>query len=63
MEEMVANTNTKQNEPDTIGYEWTINDDKTQCHIHERYAEAAQLSHTWQLLLTNMLGNQWHSEV
>lgn len=38
MEEMVATT--KQNEPHTIGYEWTINDDHTQCHIHERYADS-----------------------
>lgn len=44
MEEMV--TATQQNEPKTIGYEWTVNDDHTQCHIHERYADSdAALKH------------------
>jgi quinol monooxygenase YgiN len=36
---------TKENEPGTLAYEWTISDDNTKCHIHERYAnsEAALL--------------------
>ena len=38
MGEMVAAA--KKNEPDTIGYEWTVNDDNTHCHIHERYADS-----------------------
>ena len=38
MEEMVAAT--KKNEPNTIGYEWSINYDNTHCHIHERYLDS-----------------------
>jgi quinol monooxygenase YgiN len=38
MEEMVAAT--IKNEPETIGYEWTVSEDNRQCHIHERYADS-----------------------
>lgn len=38
MMEMVSAT--EENEPGTIGYEWTLSEDSTQCHIHERYADS-----------------------
>ena len=44
MEEMIAAT--EINEPGTICYEWTISNDNTQCHIHERYIDSyAAISH------------------
>lgn len=44
MEELVSAT--KENEPDTMAYEWTISDDNKICHIHERYADSkATLKH------------------
>jgi quinol monooxygenase YgiN len=38
MEELVNAT--KENEPDTMVYEWTISSDYKVCHIHERYADS-----------------------
>ncbi len=32
---------TQANEPDTLNYEWTINEDNTVCHIYERYTDSA----------------------
>lgn len=49
MKEMVAAT--KKNEPGTIGYEWTLTEDKSQCHIHERYSD----SHATVLHLTTFI--------
>lgn len=44
MQEMVDST--KENEPATLAYEWTISEDKTKCHIHERYTDSiATLNH------------------
>ena len=37
--EMVAAT--KENEPGALAYEYWLNDDKTVCHIYERYEDAA----------------------
>ncbi|MCB8945564.1 MAG: antibiotic biosynthesis monooxygenase [Ardenticatenaceae bacterium] len=39
MEEMVAAT--QANEPGALSYEWSVNDDKTVCHLYERYADSA----------------------
>lgn len=39
MKEMVEAT--KANEPDTLAYEWTMSEDATTCHIHERYTDSA----------------------
>lgn len=44
MSDMVAAT--KTNEPDALQYEWFINDDGSQCQIHETYKDdAAVLKH------------------
>ena len=44
MEEMVAAT--RDNEPDTLAYDWTISGDGAVCHILERYRNsAAVLTH------------------
>lgn len=44
MTEMVDAT--KENEPETMAYEWTINAENTKCHIHERYVDSkATLNH------------------
>jgi quinol monooxygenase YgiN len=32
---------TQANEPDTLAYEWHINDDGDSCHIYERYTDSA----------------------
>jgi len=32
--DLIAST---EKEPDTLGYEWNLNDDGTTCHIYERY--------------------------
>jgi quinol monooxygenase YgiN len=34
-------TNTKNNEPGTLAYEWFIDGGKTRCHIFERYQDSA----------------------
>lgn len=39
MEEMVAATRTE--EPGTLSYEWSVNEDKTICHLYERYSDSA----------------------
>ena len=39
MDEMVAAT--KADEPGALSYEWSANEDKTMCHIYERYADSA----------------------
>ena len=39
MQEMVAAT--KADEPGALAYEWFVSDDKTTCHIYERYADSA----------------------
>ena len=39
MEEMVRVT--RDDEPGTLNYEWFLNADGTECHIYERYADAA----------------------
>ena len=39
MDEMV--TATQANEPGALSYEWSTNDDKTMCHVYERYADPA----------------------
>jgi len=31
---------TKENEPGTMAYEWSISDDNAKCHIHERYVNS-----------------------
>lgn len=41
MQEMVSAT--EQNEPNALNYEWWINEEKTSCHIYERYANADAL--------------------
>jgi len=38
MKEMVAAT--ERNEPNTLNYEWTVSDDRTHCHIYERYRDS-----------------------
>jgi len=38
MEEMFEAT--KKNEPGVLNYEWWLNDDKTVCHIYERYEDS-----------------------
>ena len=44
MEEMVSNTHA--HEPGTVGYEWFMSADGTQCHLVERYADStAALTH------------------
>lgn len=39
MDEMVAAT--QANEPGTLSYEWSVNEDKTMCHLYERYSDSA----------------------
>lgn len=39
MAEMAAATET--NEPGTLDYEWSLNDEGTHCHLFERYADSA----------------------
>ena len=34
---------TQENEPGTLNYEWQVNDDMTECHILERYADSDAL--------------------
>lgn len=37
---------TEKNEPSTLAYEWTINEENTVCHIYERYLDSdSALSH------------------
>lgn len=31
---------TQQNEPNTLNYEWWVSDDKSACHIYERYTDS-----------------------
>jgi quinol monooxygenase YgiN len=38
MAEMIAAT---RQEPGCINYEWFINEDRTRCHLYERYADSA----------------------
>ena len=38
MTEMVANV--RDNEPNTMNYEWFLNGDKTECHLYERYTDS-----------------------
>lgn len=38
MVELVEST--KNNEPGTLAYEWTLNEDNNICHIHERYSDS-----------------------
>ena len=38
MHEMVDAT--KANEPNTLNYEWTISENRKNCHIYERYADS-----------------------
>lgn len=38
MPELVEST--EKNEPGTLAYEWTLNEDNTICHIHERYLDS-----------------------
>lgn len=38
MEELVSAT--KENEPNTLAYEWTLSKDEKVCHIHERYTDS-----------------------
>lgn len=40
MHEMVAST---ENEPGTLAYEWFLGEDRSTCHIYERYAGSAAL--------------------
>lgn len=41
--DLIAKT---QSEAGTLGYEWNLSEDKTVCHIYERYADAdALLAH------------------
>jgi quinol monooxygenase YgiN len=37
---MVELVESSMNEPGTLSYEWTLNEDNTVCHIHERYADS-----------------------
>ena len=39
MGEMVAAT--RENEPGALGYEWSLSEDGTRCHIFEHYANSA----------------------
>lgn len=39
MEEMVRAT--KDNEPGTLAYEWSVSEDGTRCHLYEHYADSA----------------------
>ena len=39
MGQMVAAT--QADEPGTLSYEWSVNDDKTVCHLYERYTDSA----------------------
>ena len=32
---------TEADEPGALAYEWFVNDDKSACHIYERYADSA----------------------
>ncbi len=37
---------TRENEPGALHYEFSLNEDETRCHLHERYADsAATLAH------------------
>lgn len=38
---MVELVESSMNEPGTLSYEWTLNENVTVCHIHERYADSA----------------------
>lgn len=38
---MVELVESSMNEPGTLSYEWTLNENDTVCHIHERYADSA----------------------
>jgi quinol monooxygenase YgiN len=38
MNEMIAAT--RSDEPGALAYEWFTSDDKTMCHIYERYADS-----------------------
>ena len=33
----------RENEPETLGYEWFLGEDGSTCHINERYANSAVL--------------------
>ena len=39
MREMVSAT--RENEPGTLAYEWSVSDNGESCHIFERYADSA----------------------
>ena len=39
MNEMVAAT--EADEPRALSYEWSVSEDKTVCHLYERYADSA----------------------
>ncbi len=39
MDQMVAAT--QANEPGTLSYKWSVSEDKTVCHLYERYADSA----------------------
>lgn len=39
MNEMVAAT--QADEPGALSYEWSVNEEKTVCHLYERYADSA----------------------
>jgi quinol monooxygenase YgiN len=39
MNEMIAAT--EADEPGVLSYEWSVNEDKTVCHLYERYADSA----------------------
>ncbi|MDX1479196.1 MAG: antibiotic biosynthesis monooxygenase [Saprospiraceae bacterium] len=34
---------TKAHEPGTLSYEWSVNEDGTECHIYERYTDSGAL--------------------
>lgn len=34
-------TNTQENEPEAIEYEWSVSENKQNCYIYERYANSA----------------------
>lgn len=38
MVELVEST--EKNEPGTLAYEWTLNEENTICHIHEKYLDS-----------------------
>lgn len=44
---------TKANEDGTLNYEWTVNAEKSECHVYERYADS-------NALLTHMGGFKEH---